>query len=50
MSYKCAGADGRRKSAQGLPSGTPVAAREGEGHRRQEALRHAREVEDIARH
>ena len=35
------GVEGCRKSARGLLSGTPVAAREGKGHRRQEALRHA---------
>ena len=39
------GAEGRRKSARGSLSGTPVAAREGEGRRRQEALRRARELE-----
>ena len=37
------GAEGRRKSARESLSGTPVAAREGEGRRRQEALRHARQ-------
>ena len=43
------GAEGRRKSARGSLSETPVAAREGEG-RRQESLRHARELyrDDIA--